>query len=162
MKNKLSAYISVFTIIVLSCITFVLPDNTTTHLIVLATLSFILGLYTSVGASKKKCKRISKLRSLYHGFLAALVSTGIFAFLSYIPVANKPFELVVKNEKIAKYIGSLIYIYIGLTFIIKKIYKDSIKYVFARCSVTVSDNLKKYNEYLDKKPDSTDLNIETR
>lgn len=162
MKNKLSTYSFIFTLIVISCTIFILPDNKITHLIFLGTLSFIFGLYISVDASKKKCKKVGKLRSLFHGLLTTLTSTSIYALLSYMPVINTPIEMVIKNKTIAKYIGSVVYIFIVMMWVVKRNHKNSIEKVCSLCHNEMNNNLKKYNEYLNKIPESPRTNIEIR
>ena len=162
MKKSLSSICFIFTITVMSCVSFVLPQKTTTHLIFLGTLSFIFGLYISVSASKKKCKKVGKLRSLLHGGFTAFLSLGIFSLITFIPILNKPIELFITNTHIAKFIAGFIYIFFALQWITNRNYDASIKKVCSLCSADLADNLKKYNEYLDTAPEPKDINIEVR
>ena len=161
MKKKLSSFCFIFSIAVVSGIS-ILPDSIVTRAIFLGTLSFIFGLYISVSASKKKCKKVGKVRSLFHGGLTSLIAVSIFALLSYVDILNKPAQIVIPNKKVAKYIGIFVYIFLALRWITKRNYTSSVKKVCNLCYADLVDNLKKYNEYLDKAPEPIDTNIEIR
>ena len=162
MKKSLSSLCFIFTITVMTFVSFILPKNITTQLIFLGTLSFLFGLYVSVNASKKKCKKVGKLRSLLHGIFTAFISVGIFTLITYITILNKPVGLFITNASVAKFIAGFIYIFFALQWIIKRNYAASIEKVCTICSTDLVDNLKKYNKYLNKKPEPTTTSIEVR
>lgn len=161
MKKKLSTFCLLFTIVVVSCISFILPNNINA-MIFLGTLSFIFGIYISTTASKKKCKKIGKAQSVFHGILTSGISVGIYGLLSYISLLNKPIQIFIKHDKIAKYVGALIYIFLALSWITRRNYDKSIEKVCSRCYTGMVNNLKKYNEYLEKVPESINKDIEVR
>ena len=165
MKKKLSAFCFLFTIATLTCVFYVLPDSKLTQLIFMGTLSFIFGLYTSVYASKKKCKKIGKLQSLFNGGLTSLATVSILALLISSltsDILNKPMEMLITNKKMARYIGSLVYIFLVLRWLTQRNYNKSIEKVCKLGYSDMTDNLKKYNIYLDKKPESTDSDIQVK
>lgn len=162
MKKRLSTFCLLFTIVVVSFISFILPDNNITQMIFLGTLSFIFGIYISTTASKKKCKKIGKVQSVFHGILTSGISVGIYGLLSYISLLNKPIQIFIKHDKMAKYIGALIYIFLVLRWITRRNYDKSIEKVCSLCYTGMVDNLKKYNEYLEKVPESINKDIEVR
>tara|TARA_B110000967_G_C18831529_1_gene534347 strand:- start:1185 stop:1550 length:366 start_codon:yes stop_codon:yes gene_type:complete len=114
------------------------------------TLAFIFGIYISTEASKKKCKKISKLRSLWHGIKMSALYTGLYYVFSLLPIFKMPIKTVIKDDKIAGFISNVIYLSILTAFISKINYNNSVKKVCNICSITLENNLKKYDEYLDK------------
>jgi len=151
MENKLISYSFLFTILVLCLITFALPDNTISKLIFLGTLSFIFGLYISVQASKKKCKKVSKIRSIFHGIRTAVIITLVYFIIIKLPILSQPIKYVIPNNKIATFITSIIIILSICTLLTRFNYKASIEKVCFVCASDIDDNLKKYNNYLDTK-----------
>ena len=160
MKKRLSTFCLLFTIVVVSFISFILPDNNITQMIFLGTLSFIFGIYISTTASKKKCKKIGKVQSVFHGILTSGISLG--TWILNISLLNKPIHIFIKHDKMAKYIGALIYIFLALRWITRRNYDKSIEKVCSLCYTGMVDNLKKYNEYLEKVPESINKDIEVR
>ena len=160
MKKRLSTFCLLFTIVVVSFISFILPGNNITRMIFLGTLSFIFGIYISTTASKKKCKKVGKVQSVFHGILTSGISLG--TWILNISLLNKPIHIFIKHDKMAKYIGALIYIFLALRWIIRRNYDKSIEKVCSLCYTGMVDNLKKYNEYLEKVPESINKDIEVR
>tara|TARA_B110000977_G_C11011719_1_gene467944 strand:+ start:279 stop:764 length:486 start_codon:yes stop_codon:yes gene_type:complete len=160
MKKRLSTFCLLFTIVVVSFISFILPGNNITQMIFLGTLSFIFGIYISTTASKKKCKKIGKVQSVFHGILTSGISLG--TWILNISLLNKPIQIFIKHDKMAKYIGALIYIFLALRWITRRNYDKSIEKVCSLCYTGMVDNLKKYNEYLEKVPESINKDIEVR
>lgn len=160
MKKRLSTFCLLFTIVVVSFISFILPGNNITRMIFLGTLSFIFGIYISTTASKKKCKKIGKVQSVFHGILTSGISLG--TWILNISLLNKPIQIFIKHDKMAKYIGALIYIFLALRWITRRNYDKSIEKVCSLCYTGMVDNLKKYNEYLEKVPESINKDIEVR
>ena len=160
MKKRLSTFCLLFTIVVVSFISFILPGNNITQMIFLGTLSFIFGIYISTTASKKKCKKIGKVQSVFHGILTSGISLG--TWILNISLLNKPIHIFIKHDKMAKYIGALIYIFLALRWITRRNYDKSIEKVCSLCYTGMVDNLKKYNEYLEKVPESINKDIEVR
>jgi predicted MFS family arabinose efflux permease len=160
MKKRLSTFCLLFTIVVVSFISFILPGNNITKMIFLGTLSFIFGIYISTTASKKKCKKVGKVQSVFHGILTSGISLG--TWILNISLLNKPIHIFIKHDKMAKYIGALIYIFLALRWITRRNYDKSIEKVCSLCYTGMVDNLKKYNEYLEKVPESINKDIEVR
>ena len=160
MKKRLSTFCLLFTIVVVSFISFILPGNNITRMIFLGTLSFIFGIYISTTASKKKCKKVGKVQSVFHGILTSGISLG--TWILNISLLNKPIHIFIKHDKMAKYIGALIYIFLALRWITRRNYDKSIEKVCSLCYTGMVDNLKKYNEYLEKVPESINKDIEVR
>ena len=160
MKKRLSTFCLLFTIVVVSFISFILPGNNITKMIFLGTLSFIFGIYISTTASKKKCKKVGKVQSVFHGILTSGISLG--TWILNISLLNKPIQIFIKHDKMAKYIGALIYIFLALRWITRRNYDKSIEKVCSLYYTGMVDNLKKYNEYLEKVPESINKDIEVR
>ena len=109
---------------------------------------------------KKKCKKIGKVQSVFHGILTSGISLG--TWILNISLLNKPIQIFIKHDKMAKYIGALIYIFLALRWITRRNYDKSIEKVCSLCYTGMVDNLKKYNEYLEKVPESINKDIEVR
>ena len=102
------------------------------------------------------------MQSVFHGTLTSIISIGIFGLLSYIPILNTPVEILIKKPEIAKYVGCLLYTFLALRWITLRNYSKSIEKVCSLCHTDMLNNLKKYNEYLEKAPESINIHIEER
>ncbi len=162
MKNKLTAYSFLFTVCVLILITFALPDNTVSKIIFLGTLSFIYGLYVSIYASKKKCRKISKFRSIFHGIRNSVIIVLSYFAITKLPILSQPVSLVISDDKIASFVSSIIILLIICNILTHLTYKASVKKVCNVCGADIESNLKKYNEYLARKNDDTNNTSDIR
>lgn len=150
MKTKLVAFSFLFTLMTMVSTSFLLPENRLTQVIFNGTLAFIFGIFISVGASKQKCKKVSKLRSLWHGVKMSALYVGVYYLITVVPIFKTPIKMAVKDDKIAGFIANLIYLTILTIFVSRNHYKNSVKKVCNICSADLEANLKKYEEYLNK------------
>lgn len=162
MEGKLTAYSFLFTVTTLCLITFALPDNTVSKLIFLGTLSFIFALYISVQASQKKCKKISKIRSIFHGIRTSLIITLAYFLITKIPIFSQPIKFVIPDDKLAVFISALILVFVICIILTNLNYKASIEKVCFVCAGDVEDNLKKYDQYLDTTTDNINDKLDIR
>ena len=172
-KNEILLNSLIFSLIASILVNFALIKKTSI-IIFLFIFYFAYGILVSILASKKKCKKTGKLLAVFHGILNSVSVIIIYLFLLTSKLFNKSLDVgikrfttvsstkvwdaehisTIKDTKFGKFVVFLFVMFFFNIFITIFISKESIKRTCDFCPNEIFNNLKKYNEYLDKKPDT--------
>ena len=170
MKTNILISAPVLTIMIVLFLNFILKttDPRFPYLIIssviIGLVYFLYGIFISFFSSKEECDKTSSVRATYHGISTAIVMIIIYITIYKVEFFNHVFKKIFTNKKLANSVAESTYMILsllGITFINSQ---NSAKKVCDLTPKEISDNLEKYNAYLNTTPPTREdeLDIEVR
>jgi hypothetical protein len=123
------------------------------YCVILSLYTFIIGLLIALYSSKKNCNRVDKLNLIKQGLRHVIFFLGGYMLIYYVSFIREPFLTIFGSDKLGYSIAqSFMIVLNSITATIINYYTSIEK----SCKVSQTDidkNLKKLDNYLDKKPE---------